>query len=106
MGLGPVLTAMCDTFGEAPLVAESTPTGGEIADQMIAGVADAADPVGGIIQRFTDALTAVSSVDRNSLRYQAGNELIGPMSVTGISIGRVELRKQLAVKSLPMQVAF
>lgn len=32
-------------------------------------------------------MTGVGTVDRSSLGYQAGNELIGPMLVTGVSLG-------------------
>jgi hypothetical protein len=79
--------AMIDVWASPTLVAESAPTGGTIAYQMLAGVTDAVDPVGGLIQRFADALTGVSSVDRSSLGYEAGNQLIGPMLVTVFSIG-------------------
>jgi len=86
-GLGPVIMSMIDIWASPALVAESAPTGGTIAYQMLAGVTDAADPVGGLVQRFTDALTGVSSVDRTSLGYEAGNQLIGPMLITGLSLG-------------------
>jgi hypothetical protein len=86
-GLGPVITAMIDIWAAPALVAEPSPTGVEIAAQMLAGVADSVDPVAGMTQRFADALTGVSSVDRSSLGYQTGNELIGPILGTGIALG-------------------
>jgi len=87
-GLGPVMTEMIDTWAEPMLEVVSSPLPSTVAYQMLAGVTDAVDPIGAILQRAVESITGLSSgVDRSSLGYRSGNELIGPMLVTGVSIG-------------------
>src|SRR5690242_12585386 len=70
----------------APLAAQPSPPPSTIAYQMLAGVNDGIDPTGAMMTRALEYLTGLSTgVDRNSLAYQAGSELIGPM--LGASVG-------------------